>query len=732
MILIMAITTLTDPVDIAQNTNAPVIDGIISAGEWGNATQFEGDYYTFSPTVGDKMLFGMDVYMQYDNDFMYVMFNVEQDTSTLISKTAQRDQGFNQDRLGIQIDPTGNRQELYWIVVALSGTVNDSREMRSGAIGEDYTWDIDVRNAVRITDYGYVVEMAIPFSGFRMPQGEENVWNINFYRNVNYLQKLGTYAPYPSSMYDSRFQAMFPVRIKGIARHREKMDIIPYGIYGARFLGARETMGDAGLDVRLPVSQTSVANLAFNPDYSQLEGDPFQFEFNNQYALYLSEYRPFFLEERSIFATDGAVYYTRAMVNPYIAGRYSYKDENSKAGLIIAKDETDSNIGNTNAYAGIARYTHVFTNASSGLMLLARNEEWNRNSIVLMNDAMFNITPNLNIAYTAAGSYIQEKDSTGTYTESSRGFYSDAYLRYRNAGLTFVGHLNVLSPDYENDLGYVTERNQLYFGGYLGYTFYYQSNIIQRFSIGEDFGFEEPWDLFTDGMGEVAGDSSKYAYSDSLEYFVHTQISASLFNGTYVLFEIKPSRLRWSGFTYEAPSLRLYIESNINRYFSYNFTAVEGYGFDYRNLRVTQRNTAVGNIYIRPTTFLTLNTGLYVDRQYADTTINASTWRDAGTDMTWVWNAWSYDAGIAFNPINSLALKCIFEHGDALFNAGYYEENDQTRLVDTRVFGIIEYRPAPGNVIYLGARYVFRNGNAIRTESEENLLFFKFTSRFQI
>lgn len=729
--MILTFTSFSDTVDIAYTEHPPVIDAVIAESEWDEAILFDGEYYTFNPNIGEKMPYGMNVLMQYDNEFLYVLFDVEQDTATLIEKRSQRDNGFSQDRLGIQIDPSGNRQELYWIVITLSGTINDSREMRSGAIGEDYTWDIDVRSAVKRTDYGYIVEMAIPFSGFRIPEKPENILNVNFYRNINHLQKLGTLSPYQTAMYDARFQAMFPVRVKGIKREREKIDIMPFGIYGARVNGKTETMGDAGLDFRMPLNETSVVNIAFNPDYSQLEGDPFQFEFNNQYALYLSEYRPFFLEERSIFATDGAVYYSRSMVNPYLAGRYSFKDENNKAGIIIAKDETDSNIGNTNAYAGIGRYSRVMGDHSAGLMLLARNEEGRRNSIVLMNDGLFTITPNFNVSYVAAGSYIQEKDSTGTYTELSRGFYADSYLRYINGGLIFVSHLNMLSPDYDNDLGYVTETNQVYWGGYLGYNFYFQNDIIQRFSIGEDFGTEEPWDVFTDATGEVAGDSTKYSFADSLEYFVHTQIQASVFNGTYVLFEIKPSRLRWNGFTYEAPSLRLYVESNINRYFSFNLTAVEGYGFDYSNLRVTQRNTAVANIYIRPTTYLTLNAGAYIDRQYADTTINASSWRNLGNPV-WVWNACSYDGGIAYNPINSLAFKVIVERGDAVFNAGYFDDAPETRLKDNRLFGIIEYKPSPGNVMYLGARYVYKNGNSVRDESEETLLFFKFTSKFQM
>ena len=178
MIALLMLNTL-QPVILPFSMENPVIDGIISEDEWTDGYLFECGMIQFHPYAGLMMDDSMNVYMKYDGEQMYLCFDVFQDTSSLIENNGNRDNGLNQDRIGIVLDPLGKKQEMYWIVVGLSGTVNDSRFMRASKDGEeDYTWDANMSSAVERTARGYVVEMAIPFSNFRLSSNNRQEWNI--------------------------------------------------------------------------------------------------------------------------------------------------------------------------------------------------------------------------------------------------------------------------------------------------------------------------------------------------------------------------------------------------------------------------------------------------------------------------------------------------------------------------------------------------------------------------
>src|SRR5206468_1111600 len=67
---------------------------------------------------------------------------------------------------------------------------------------------------------------------------------------------------------------------------------------------------DLGLDVRYGITSSTNLNLTINPDFSQVEADPDQIQYNLRYPIFLQEKRPFFLEGVSIFETPVSLLYT--------------------------------------------------------------------------------------------------------------------------------------------------------------------------------------------------------------------------------------------------------------------------------------------------------------------------------------------------------------------------------------------------------------------------------------
>ena len=78
---------------------------------------------------------------------------------------------------------------------------------------------------------------------------------------------------------------------------------------------------EAGLNVRWGITPDLTANLAINPDFSQIEADVAQLDVNNQFALFFPESRPFFLEGSDYFRTPIQAVFTRTVADPSVGGQ---------------------------------------------------------------------------------------------------------------------------------------------------------------------------------------------------------------------------------------------------------------------------------------------------------------------------------------------------------------------------------------------------------------------------
>ena len=415
--------SMIDPVTI-PTIDAPVIDGVMDVDEWSDAFIYKDLYFEIVPILGNEPSDSMHIYIGHDKENIYVLFNAFQDTSTIIQKNALRDQMGAQDMVALILDPMGNKQEEYFIMLALPNVITDFRKtMTNGSLYMDMTWNCRCNFKTLITDYGYIVELALPLDNFRRQQGDTLNMNINFFRRIESGNMELSYFDIEDMSSQGELDALHPIILTDVENKRESIDIMPYGTYGA--ILNDNTYSSAGLDARVPLGSTSVMNFAFNPDFSQLEGDPLRIDFNSEYALYYSEYRPFFTEERGVFQTDNSLYYSRAIINPYIAGRYTVKDPNNQAGIIFAYDQADSNIGNNDALASVMKYKRKISDHYLGALFTARRDlEDDYNNAVFSGDAMFVLPGNITIDMNGGVSY------TASMTNARYGSYHDMNIRY--------------------------------------------------------------------------------------------------------------------------------------------------------------------------------------------------------------------------------------------------------------------------------------------------------------
>ena len=90
-----------------------------------------------------------------------------------------RDDLWADDNVAIIVDTFNDERSGYEFFVNPLGAQADVRMDDSDGWDEDSSWDAIWDSAGQITDFGYVVEMSIPFSALRFPDSDEKlVWNI--------------------------------------------------------------------------------------------------------------------------------------------------------------------------------------------------------------------------------------------------------------------------------------------------------------------------------------------------------------------------------------------------------------------------------------------------------------------------------------------------------------------------------------------------------------------------
>ncbi len=323
------------------------IDGDLSDSGWKNAavaTNFSetnpGDQV--KPPVESRAL------ITYDQNKLYIALIAYDDPATVRASWSDRDNIFRDDYFGLMLDTYGDASWGYELMVNPFGIQGDLRMLSNGdeEIGFDLVWE----SRGKVTDSGYQVEIAIPFSSLRFPNKPEQTWRATFWRDhPREVRRKYSWAA------TKRGEACFMCQwgtltgIKNI-KSSTNLDLLPAAV--AYQSGALEDgdnpaspfhNGDPdaelGLNVRYGLSSNASLELALNPDFSQVESDATQIDVNTADALFFGERRPFFQEGSDLYRMWVNTVHTRTIVNPAVAAKFTAKVDRTNMGYFVARDD---------------------------------------------------------------------------------------------------------------------------------------------------------------------------------------------------------------------------------------------------------------------------------------------------------------------------------------------------------------------------------------------------------
>ncbi|MBI5476131.1 MAG: carbohydrate binding family 9 domain-containing protein [Ignavibacteriales bacterium] len=522
--------------EIGKSSGAIVIDGDLSDQGWMNAKKINS-FVERNPGENILPLVETIVSITHDADYLYVAFKCKDDPNSIRATMCQRDQYGADDAVSLLLDTYGTASWAYIFNVNPYGIQKD--KLWSSISGEDLGFDLVWKSAAKITDDGYQVEMAIPFSSLRFPNSDIQKWKIDFWR----IHPREVYHQYSWAAYDKNEQC-FPCQwgtVEGISNVEsgKGFEILPAIVANQTgqltdvsnpnsSFSNKKIKGELSVGAKYSVTSDITAEASYNPDFSQIEADAQQIDVNSTIALRYAERRPFFQEGSDIFQTMFNSFYTRMINDPQYAAKVTGRTEGNSLGYVVARDENSPyifpldersiTINSGKSLVNVIRGLHTFSDASKiGVLISDRRFENGGYGTVLSLDG----TLRLGQSYGVNGQYIRtytKEPNNPTLTKRFGGitfadgkhtlgfdgeyFSGDAFItniRRNSRNWNFYVDYNQIEPAYRTETGYDPVVNHRTVSGNTRYNFYPEQTVISR--IAPYIGGFERWNF--DGQKKI-------------------------------------------------------------------------------------------------------------------------------------------------------------------------------------------------------------------------------------
>lgn len=290
-------------------TSNITIDGKINEVVWTEDTETASNFIMFEPDNGkpiskDKKT---EVKMLYDNDAIYISALLHDNEPDKIQKEiTNRDVFGVSDHFSVSINGFNDGQQDYSFYVSAAGVQMDCVATKDG---EDYSWDAIWDSKVSLTDFGWVVEMRIPYAALRFSNAQKQTWGLNFMREVKRDVQKYTWNHIDTKIGSITAQAGILEGIQNI-KPPTRLFFIPYTsfYYQKNALGSDKTF-KAGLDIKYGINDAFTLDAILVPDFGQTKFDNAILNLE-PFEQKLDENRPFFTEGTNLF-NIGNLFYSR-------------------------------------------------------------------------------------------------------------------------------------------------------------------------------------------------------------------------------------------------------------------------------------------------------------------------------------------------------------------------------------------------------------------------------------
>lgn len=279
-----------------------IIDGFIDEA-WQTADS-ASNFFQLQPFTGREPSRNTIAKILTDESSIYCLI-ISFDEKSNIQKNTGTQDNFGGDVVSVMFDTFGDKKSAYKFAVSAAGVRADCR-LLDDARNRDYSWDGIWFSDSKIYDWGYVVEMEIPYKTIQYKK-ELNFWGLDFDRWRPISNEDLYWCTYEKNEGQriSKFGKLvfedFKPSVEGL-----NLEIYPtaFGKLTSLKEGDYKFAPNAGLDIFFNPSPQLTLQVTANPDFAQIETDPYSFNIS-RYESYFSERRPFFTQGNEIFMPSG-------------------------------------------------------------------------------------------------------------------------------------------------------------------------------------------------------------------------------------------------------------------------------------------------------------------------------------------------------------------------------------------------------------------------------------------
>ena len=498
------------------------IDAELNEESWKNA-EIATDFVSLEPKNGTPIPeeFKTEVKILYSDDAIYIGAALyDPNPEKILKELVERDNIGASDFFGVFINGYNDgQQEFRFFVTAANGQIDTNF---TSSEGEDGSWNAIWESNAKITDFGYVVEMKIPYAALRFPEQEQQTWGLNFFREVRRERQKYTWSPIDNKIGAISQQAGILTGIENI-KTPTRLFLIPYSSFYLSGSEAQKTKGElkGGLDVKYGINDAFTLDAILVPDFGQTKFDnvilnlgPFEQQFN--------ENRPFFTEGTDLFSKGNLLYSRRIGATPNLDLNLNENERilemPSAINLLNAlkisgRDKDGLGIGFLNAITErttATAYNEITNNSREVVISPLTNynvtvfdQRFNQNSSVTfintnvtrdgsfrdanVSGLLFNLN-NKDNSYNLSG----EVKTSSIYDEkSSNGLNTSLYFADTNGKFRYSFGGNYVSKDYQvNDLGINFRTNYYSFSGNTSYRILNPNKTFNTFRVNLNSYFE--------------------------------------------------------------------------------------------------------------------------------------------------------------------------------------------------------------------------------------------------
>ncbi|MDB4889346.1 MAG: hypothetical protein JWL61_1201, partial [Gemmatimonadetes bacterium] len=290
-----------------------VIDGRLDEAIWQQAAILNG-FSLYQPADGRPAPDSTEVRVWYSSDAIYFGIRAFAEPGTVAATLADRDRISSDDNVEIHLDTFHELNRAFVFIVNPLGVQADGTKSEGGGfipgsnvgpgqndLSADFLW----QSRGHVTDWGYEVEVRIPFSSLRYPSSSSpQTWGLQIDRRVQRNGYEETWTPARRASASFIAQAGTLDGLTGM-RHGQIVELNPEFTNTTRGTACCNPQLDRwqyssspqiGGNIRWAMGSNFVLNGTVKPDFSQVEADATQIAADARFALFYPERRPFFVE----------------------------------------------------------------------------------------------------------------------------------------------------------------------------------------------------------------------------------------------------------------------------------------------------------------------------------------------------------------------------------------------------------------------------------------------------